>query len=99
PLSLERELFRLVHRRMLRRSTATSRRCARSCSGSRSRGTPGEAEALHAAYETLPKVANNTAAAERDDEVLVVPAEMGWSDVGSEDRLLSRACRARWLPW
>src|SRR5262249_27010991 len=50
-------------------------------------GTPGEARALREAYESMPKVAIDTGVMERAGEVLVVPAEMGWSDVGSWDRL------------
>jgi mannose-1-phosphate guanylyltransferase len=53
----------------------------------RALGTPGEAEVLQAAYESMPKVAIDNGVMERADEVLVVPAEMGWSDVGSWDRL------------
>jgi mannose-1-phosphate guanylyltransferase len=39
------------------------------------------------AYESMPSVAIDTGVMERADEVVVVPAEMGWSDVGSWERL------------
>jgi mannose-1-phosphate guanylyltransferase len=35
----------------------------------------------------MPSVAIDTGVMERADEVVVVPAEMGWSDVGSWERL------------
>lgn len=50
-------------------------------------GTPAEAEALRAAYAVMPRVALDTGIMERADDVLVAPAEMGWSDVGSWERL------------
>jgi mannose-1-phosphate guanylyltransferase len=50
-------------------------------------GTVAEEQALRAAYGSMPKVAIDTGVMERADEVLVVPAEMGWSDVGSWERL------------
>jgi mannose-1-phosphate guanylyltransferase len=50
-------------------------------------GTSQEETALAAAYAGLPKVSIDTGVMERADDVLVVPAEMGWSDVGSWERL------------
>jgi mannose-1-phosphate guanylyltransferase len=50
-------------------------------------GRPDETEALGAAYAALPKVSIDTGVMERAGDVLVVPAEMGWSDVGSWERL------------
>jgi mannose-1-phosphate guanylyltransferase len=50
-------------------------------------GTAAEEDAIRAAYQSMPKVAIDVGVMERADEVLVVPAEMGWSDVGSWERL------------
>jgi mannose-1-phosphate guanylyltransferase len=50
-------------------------------------GTDAEEEALRAAYAAMPKVTIDRGVMERADEVLVAPAEMGWSDVGSWERL------------
>src|SRR5438552_9047761 len=46
-------------------------------------GTPDEARVIREAYRHLPKVSFDTGIVERAAEVRVVPAEMGWSDVGS----------------
>jgi mannose-1-phosphate guanylyltransferase len=50
-------------------------------------GTPAEADVVRAAYAGMPSVAIDTGVMERADPVVVVPAEMGWSDVGSWERL------------
>jgi mannose-1-phosphate guanylyltransferase len=50
-------------------------------------GTAGEEMALREAYTAMPKVAIDTGVMERADDVLVIPAEMEWSDVGSWERL------------
>jgi mannose-1-phosphate guanylyltransferase len=50
-------------------------------------GAANEVEALREAYAAMPKVAIDTGVMERADDVLVVPAEMEWSDVGSWERL------------
>jgi mannose-1-phosphate guanylyltransferase len=50
-------------------------------------GTPKEEAVVREAYESMPSVAIDTGVMERADEVVVVPAEMGWSDVGSWERL------------
>jgi mannose-1-phosphate guanylyltransferase len=50
-------------------------------------GTPAEAGVVGDAYEGLPKVAFDRGIVERAEAVWVVPAEMGWSDVGSWELL------------
>jgi mannose-1-phosphate guanylyltransferase len=46
-------------------------------------GSPQAASVVAEAYWGLPKIAFDTGIVERADEVRVVPAEMGWYDVGS----------------
>jgi len=46
-------------------------------------GTPDEARVVEEVYRGFPKIAFDRGIVERAAEVLVVPAEMGWSDVGS----------------
>jgi mannose-1-phosphate guanylyltransferase len=50
-------------------------------------GTPDEAGVIQEAYRRMPKVAFDRGIVEQADEVQVVPAEMGWSDVGSWELL------------
>jgi mannose-1-phosphate guanylyltransferase len=50
-------------------------------------GTPEEGDVLQEVYREMPKVAFDRGIVERADEVCVVPAEMGWSDVGSWELL------------
>jgi mannose-1-phosphate guanylyltransferase len=50
-------------------------------------GSPDEAAVLEATYRDLPKIAFDRGIVEQADEVRVVPAEMGWSDVGSWELL------------
>jgi mannose-1-phosphate guanylyltransferase len=50
-------------------------------------GRAEEADVVRAAYEAMPNVAIDTGVMEHADEVVVAPAEMGWSDVGSWERL------------
>jgi mannose-1-phosphate guanylyltransferase len=46
-------------------------------------GTPEEAQVIREEYRSLPKVSFDKGIVERAAAVRVVPAEMGWSDVGS----------------
>jgi mannose-1-phosphate guanylyltransferase len=46
-------------------------------------GTPDERTVIQEMYGQFPKVAFDTGIVERAAEVRVVPADMGWSDVGS----------------
>jgi mannose-1-phosphate guanylyltransferase len=50
-------------------------------------GTPEETAVLQDAYRRMPKIAFDRGIVEPADEVYVVPAEMGWSDVGSWELL------------
>ncbi len=50
-------------------------------------GTPEAEAVLREAYHHLPKIAFDRGIVERAEEVRVVPAEMGWSDVGSWELL------------
>jgi mannose-1-phosphate guanylyltransferase len=50
-------------------------------------GTPAEKRVIEEVYGRLPKIAFDRGIVERAAEVCVVPAEMGWSDVGSWDLL------------
>lgn len=46
-------------------------------------GTPQEQEVLATEYEKFPKISVDYAIIEKANEVLVIPANIGWSDVGS----------------
>ena len=50
-------------------------------------GTPEEAHVLHEVYPSLPSVSVDYGILERTDDILVVPGEFGWNDVGSWDML------------
>jgi mannose-1-phosphate guanylyltransferase len=50
-------------------------------------GSAGEMTVLEETYRDLPKIAFDRGIVERAEEVRVVPAEMGWSDVGSWELL------------
>jgi mannose-1-phosphate guanylyltransferase len=50
-------------------------------------GTPEEGTVVREAYRHLPKIAFDRGIVERAEAVRVVPAEMGWSDVGSWELL------------
>ena len=50
-------------------------------------GTPDEARALAELYPTLPSVSVDYGILEHTGDILVVPGEFGWSDVGSWDML------------
>jgi mannose-1-phosphate guanylyltransferase len=50
-------------------------------------GTPEEGSVVREAYRLLPKIAFDRGIVERAEAVRVVPAEMGWSDVGSWELL------------
>jgi mannose-1-phosphate guanylyltransferase len=49
----------------------------------KSLGTPEEAEELQAVYKSLPSISIDYAILEKADKVLVIPADIGWSDIGS----------------
>jgi mannose-1-phosphate guanylyltransferase/mannose-6-phosphate isomerase len=50
-------------------------------------GTPREGEVFDELFPTLTKISVDYGIIEKADRVAVVPAEMGWNDVGSWDRL------------
>lgn len=50
-------------------------------------GTAQEKEKLNEIYPLLQKISIDYGIMERSDEVLVIPADMGWNDVGSFDAL------------
>lgn len=50
-------------------------------------GTPGEEALLSEIYPTLSKISIDFGILERSNDVLVIPADMGWNDVGSWDAL------------
>ena len=50
-------------------------------------GSAEEGAVVAEAYRQMPKIAFDTGIVERADQVRVVPAEMGWSDVGSWELL------------
>lgn len=50
-------------------------------------GTAREEEVLNELYPTLQKISIDFGILERSNEVLVIPADMGWNDVGSWDAL------------
>lgn len=50
-------------------------------------GTDGEEEALREAYEKIASVSVDCGIMEKSSDILVVPGEFGWSDVGSWDML------------
>ncbi len=54
---------------------------------SRALGTPGVEETVAAVYPRLPSVSVDYAVLERAENVLVAPASLNWSDVGSWDAL------------
>ncbi|MDE6412035.1 MAG: mannose-1-phosphate guanylyltransferase, partial [Clostridia bacterium] len=48
-------------------------------------GTKKEAETVNAVYPTIPSVSVDYGIMEKCNDILVVPAEFGWNDVGSLD--------------
>lgn len=50
-------------------------------------GTPKEKEKLKKIYPTIPSISIDYGIMERSDDVVVVPGEFGWNDVGSWDVL------------
>lgn len=50
-------------------------------------GTPGEAEFLELVYSEIPSLSIDHAILERSEDLLVIPGEFGWSDVGSWDSI------------
>lgn len=46
-------------------------------------GTPKEAEVLQKVYKNLPSISIDYAIMEKADRVLVIPVDIGWSDIGS----------------
>jgi len=49
--------------------------------------TPEEKEAVEAIYPLLPSISIDYGVMERSDEVVVIPGDFGWNDVGSWDSL------------
>lgn len=50
-------------------------------------GTDKEAEAIQKIYPTIPSISIDYGVMERSNDVLVVPGDFGWNDVGSWDSL------------
>lgn len=49
--------------------------------------TPGELDVLQSVYPTIPSISIDYGILEKSTDVKVIPAEMGWDDVGSWDNL------------
>src|SRR3546814_1849973 len=56
-----------------------------------------------AAFAAAPSISIDYAVMEKTDHAAVVPAEMGWTDVRSEERRVGKecvsTCRSRWSPY
>ncbi len=52
-------------------------------------GTPTEQEQIRGIYPTIPKISIDYGIMERAKEVVVIPGDFGWNDVGSYDALES----------
>ncbi len=50
-------------------------------------GTPEEKEVLKSIYPTVPNISVDYGIMERSDDIYVIPADVGWNDVGSWDSL------------
>lgn len=49
--------------------------------------TPMEKEVINAVYSTIPQISIDYGIMEKSDDVLVIPADFGWNDVGSWENM------------